>query len=40
MKAIRATVRMRAATVSDALATLVTQGRVHRSATGYILASP
>ena len=40
MKVIRATVRMRAATVSDALATLVTQGRVHHSATGYILASP
>lgn len=40
LSCIRAAVRMRAATVSDALAALVTQGRVCRSKTGYLLASP
>lgn len=40
LKAIRAQAKMRAITVSDALATLVTQGRVQRSDTGYLLASP
>jgi hypothetical protein len=39
LKAVRAAVRMRAVTVSDALATLVTQGRVSRSASGYVLAA-
>lgn len=38
LKALRATVRMRAVTVSDALATLVTQGRACRSDSGYVLA--
>ena len=39
LKAVRAAVRMRAVTVSDALATLVTQGRACRSDSGYVLAS-
>jgi hypothetical protein len=39
LKAVRAAVRMRAVTVSDALATLVTQGRARRSDSGYILAT-
>jgi hypothetical protein len=38
LKAVRAAVRMRAVTVSDALATLVTQGRARRSESGYVLA--
>lgn len=38
LKAVRAAVRMRAVTVSDALATLVTQGRACRSGSGYVLA--
>ena len=39
LKSIRAQVRMRAATVSDALASLVSQGRALHSATGYSLVS-
>lgn len=35
LKALRAAVKMRAATVSDALATLVTQGRAQRTDRGY-----
>lgn len=38
LKAVRAAVRMRAITVSNALATLVTQGRARRSESGYVLA--
>ncbi len=38
LKAIRSQAKMRAITVSDALATLVTQGRAHRADTGYVLA--
>ena len=37
LQAVRAEVKMRAATVSDALAALVTQGRVQHSKTGYTL---
>src|ERR1019366_4352363 len=36
LKALRAAAKMRAATVSDALAALVTQGRARRSDTGYL----
>jgi len=36
LKAVRAAAKMRAATVSDALAALVTQGRVRRTDTGYV----
>jgi hypothetical protein len=36
LKAIRAAAKMRAATVSDALATLVTQGRARRTDGGYV----
>lgn len=36
LKAIRAAAKMRAATVSDALATLVTQGRARRAHEGYV----
>jgi hypothetical protein len=39
LKAVRAVVKLRAATVSDALATLVTQGRIARTSSGYIIAS-
>jgi hypothetical protein len=39
LKALRATAKMRATTVSDALAALVTQGRARRSDKGYRLAS-
>jgi hypothetical protein len=40
LKALRAEVRMRAVTVSDALAALVTQGRARRSDSGYVIAAP
>jgi hypothetical protein len=36
LKALRAAAKMRAATVSDALAALVTQGRAQRSDSGYL----
>jgi len=36
LKALRAAAKMRAATVSDALAALVTQGRARRTDTGYL----
>jgi hypothetical protein len=39
LNALRSTVKMRSATVSDALASLVTQGRALRSAKGYALAA-
>ena len=39
LKAVRAEVKMRAVTVSDALATLVTQGRARRSDSGYVIAA-
>jgi RecA-family ATPase len=39
LKALRAAAKMRAATVSDALAALVTQGRACRSDKGYVLIS-
>jgi predicted Rossmann fold nucleotide-binding protein DprA/Smf involved in DNA uptake len=37
LRAVRAAVKLRAATVSDALAALVTQGRAIRSGTGYAI---
>jgi RecA-family ATPase len=37
LKVLRATAKMRAATASDALAALVTQGRARRSDKGYVL---
>jgi DNA-binding IclR family transcriptional regulator len=37
LKVLRAAAKMRAATVSDALAALVTQGRARRSDKGYVL---
>ena len=39
LKALRAAAKMRAATVSDALAALVTQGRARRTDTGYLTVS-
>lgn len=39
LKALRAAAKMRAATVSDALAALVTQGRASRSDKGYVLVA-
>jgi hypothetical protein len=36
LKALRAAVKMRSATVSDALATLVAQGRAQRTDRGYL----
>lgn len=39
LKALRAQAKMRAATVSDAVAALVTQGRARRSDKGYTLAT-
>lgn len=39
LKAVRAAVKLRAATVSDALATLVTQGRICRTDAGYAIAA-
>jgi hypothetical protein len=39
LKAVRAIVKLRAATVSDALATLVTQGRAARTPAGYTISS-
>jgi hypothetical protein len=40
LKALRAAAKMRAATVSDALAALVTQGRARRTDTGYLAVAP
>lgn len=40
LKSLRAAAKMRAATVSDALATLVTQGRARRSDKGYVISPP
>jgi hypothetical protein len=39
LKAVRAAVKLRAATVSDALAALVTQGRICRTDAGYVIAA-
>lgn len=39
LKALRAPAKMRAATVSDALAALVTQGRARRSDSGYLVVA-
>lgn len=40
LKAVRAAVRLRAATVSDALTALVTQGRASRTDAGYAIVAP
>lgn len=40
LKALRAAVKLRTATVSDALAALVTQGRAARTAEGYAISTP
>jgi len=39
LKALRSAAKMRAATASDALAALVTQGRARRSDKGYVLVT-
>jgi hypothetical protein len=39
LRAIRTKAKLRAARVSDALATLITDGRVHKTDAGYVLAS-
>jgi hypothetical protein len=39
LKAVRAAVKLRAATVSDALAALVTRGRICRTDAGYVIAA-
>ena len=39
LKALRSTVKMRAVTVSDALAALLTQGRAQRCDKGYALVA-